>query len=233
MSKSKEKIAGIPLETFIDPVRTALRGYERESEGLLKFDEDQAAQLVPTPDKPNSARSATDFRYWGETIGKLFVIAFKPDDGSGDESGYKLDDLVIDSAYPRTTRVVPRDKTGTNSEGHLTIVRHKIEDPHADPELFAGTFDLLGLDGRTIRKIGELGQLSTVSVAGLKPLTTLTVGHRTGADGRPERFGDPHAVYSSAPDAVQVCAFMGISEEMYQKYGDILSLLHPQEPRQP
>jgi len=229
---SKEEIAGIKLKNLEDPIRRALREYEKESEGLLKFDEDEASRLDLTPNKPNSARSATDFRFRGETVGKLFVIGFKPEDGSGDESGYKLDDLVVDSVYPRTTRVVPRNKTSINSEGHLTVVRHKIEDPHADPELFGGTFDLLGLDGRTIRKIGELGQAQTVSIENLKPLTTLTVGYRTGSDGKPERFGDPHAVYSSVPDAVQVCAFLAISDEIYQKYGNILSSLHPQEPRQ-
>lgn len=227
-----QELSGIKLETLEDPIRIALREYEKISDGLLQLDENQASQLALTPDKPNSARSATDFRFQGETIGKLFVIAFKPGDGSGDESGYKLKDLTVDTPYARTTRVVPRNKTGTNSEGHLTVVRHKIEDPNADPELFAGTFDLLELDGRIIRKIGELGQAQTVSIEDLKPLTTLTVGHRTSNDGTTERFGDPHAVYSSVPDAVQVCAFLGISDEMYQKYGDILSSLHPQEPRQ-
>lgn len=224
-----KEVAGVKLEKLEEPIREALKGYEEVSEGQLQFDVYQASTLNPTPDKPNSARSATDARYRGDIIGKLYVIAFKPGDGSGDESGYKLDDLSISGPYPHTTRVMPRNKTGTHSEGHLTVVRHKIEDPNAQPELFGGTFDLLGLDGKTVKKIGELGHKATLSSEDLEPFTTLTVGY----DQSRERFGDPHAVFSSVPDAVQVCAFLAVSDEMYHKHPGILTSLSPQEPRQP
>src|SRR3989344_4550709 len=222
-----KEVAGINLETLEDPIRVALKGYESVSNGDLMFDARNAAQLTPTPDKPNSARSESAVLYKGKGIGKLYVIAFKPGDGSGDESGNKLEDLEVDPPYPRTTRVVPRNKTGVDSEGHLTILTHKIDDAHPDPELYEGRFDLLGLEGKTIKKNGELGQKSEIKLENMHPLTTLTVG--TGQNC--ERFGDPHAVYSSRPETLQVCAFLAISDEMYADYGDILASLYPKEPR--
>lgn len=223
----KKEVAGITLEQLEEPIQEALKQYEAVSEGRLAFDIEDAATLTPTPDKPNSARSATDAKFKGETVGKLFVIAFKPEDGTGDESGYKLDDLA-DESGKHTVKRVPRNKTGVHSEGHLTVLTKQLEEPNKDPELFAGTFDLLGLDGKTIRKIGELGQKTTVTTEELEPFTTLTVGYKQ--DG--ERFGDPHAVYSPLPETLQVCAFLAISDEMYESHPEILTGLNPQEPHQ-
>ncbi len=215
------------MKTLEDPIRVALQGYQEVSDNKLEFDIDEAAILGLTPTESNSARSRTATKFLGKPIGDLFVIAFKPGDGSGKETNFKLEDLVVNGDYPNVVAVTPRRKTGTHSEGHLTVVSNKLDDVHADPELYDGTFDLLGLDGKTVKKIGELGQAKTVSVDELKPFTTLTVGN----DGRGERFGDPHAVYNSRPELLQVCAFLAVTDEVYREYGDILTHLKPHEPR--
>ena len=222
-----KEVAGIKLEQLEEPIQEALKSYESVSEGTLTFDLDSASILEPTTDKPNSARSATDAKYKGETIGKLFVIAFKPEDGTGDESGYKIDNLKDENGNS-TIKRIPRNKTGVHSEGHLTVLTKQLEEPNKDPDLFAGTFDLLGLDGNIIRKIGELGQSATVTTDELQPFTTLTVGYTPSG----ERFGDPHAVYSPLPETLQVCAFLAITDEMHEAHPEILESLKPQEPRQ-
>lgn len=234
------EITGIKLKELEIPIHDALEQYQDLSQGSLTFELDDVGLLVPTPDKPNSARSQTVVRHLGEKIGDLYVIAFKPGDGTGDEKTYSLDDLVVGSGYPRATKVVPRSKEGTHSEGHLSLLSQKIDDVHADPEKFAGRYDLLGLDGKVIKKMGELGHSTTVSLADLTPITTLTVGWRDSREsidtplGRmsfQERFGDPHAVYNPN-NAVQVAGFLAISDEVYQKHPEILASLNPREPRQ-
>lgn len=223
------KIVTSQLLTSLEaPIHDVLQAYEAVSEGALSFDLERAQKLEVTSDKPNSARSATDVEYLGETAGKLFVIAFEPGDGTGDESGYNLKDLYVDVRDARNTKRVPRNKTGIHSEAHLTVVSHKIDEPNSDPVFFQGKFDLLGLDGKFIKKIGNLGQaaISTTEIAAL-PTVTYTVGYR---DGR--RFGDPHAVFSSREDAVQVAAFLALSDDFYQKHPDMLERLHPHYPDQ-
>lgn len=217
---------GIALETLEDPIRAALKTYQEISDNGLRFDRDRACRLDLTPDKPNSARSATDALFQKEPIGKLYVIAFKPGDGTGSQDYYQLNNLKVDSQYPTTALVVPRDKVGVHSEAHLTIVRYGIEDPHAEPQLYAGSFDLLGLDGNFVRKIGELGHPEKAETT--FPVATFTVGYRGS-----ERFGDPHAIYSKIPGTVQVCAFLAVTDEIHKMYPNILDGLNPQLPIKP
>jgi hypothetical protein len=220
-----ERLMSIPLTRFEEPIGQALKTYQEISDNGLVFDPKGASKLRLTPDKSNSARSVTDALFMAEKIGTLYLIAFKPGDGTGDESGYKLSDLQVDSQYSRQTLIVPRNKTGVHHEAHLAIVRHRTEDLHAEPELYAGTFDLVGLDGNNIKKIGELGH--PVNEKNTTPLATLTVGYGKGE----ERFGDPHAVFSGISNAVQVCAFLAISDDVHKKYQSILDGLNPKLPR--
>lgn len=217
------EIMGVSLKTLENPIRTSLAAYQKISNGELGFDIDSACKLTLTPDKPNSARSETDAWFRHVQIGKFYVIAFKPGDGTGSEVNYLLDDLLVDSLYPRNICVVPRNKTGVYHEGHLAIVRQKLEDVHAEPELFIGKLDLIGLDGVRVGKIGELGQ-SEGSAPAL-PLATFTVGYKDGI-----RFGDPHAVYSSDQKSLQVGAFLAISDLVHKEHPNVLSSLKPHLP---
>lgn len=222
---SKE-IMSVSLEGLEDPIRSALQTYQELSAGNLEFDTDDACRLELTPTKPNSARSETNAVFQGEQVGKLYVIAFKPGDGTGNDVDYKLEDLSVDSPYPRAELVVPRNKTGVHSEGHLTILSHQLADVHAEPQLFVGTYDLLGLVKSFVKKIGQLGHSETQKRP--EPRTTFTVGYKDS-----ERFGDPHAVYSLMPTVLQICAFLAVSDEVHQIYPDILDNLNPQMPTKP
>lgn len=220
---SKE-IRGVRLDSLRDPIHVALRTYEEISKGDLSFDKPTASNLDLTPTKPNSARSETEARFRGNLIGSLFVIAFKPGDGTGSEADRRLENLRLNPEYPRGVQVVPRNKTGVHSEGHLTVLTQTTDDANAEPELFAGSFDLLGFQGIKVAKIGELGHPKEQDV--FTPLTTLTVGYRDA-----KRFGDPHAVYSSIPASLQVCAFLALTEAVQKQYEDVLNSLSPQLPR--
>lgn len=217
------ELMGVAFERLEEPIRVALETYQEISNNSLIFNGDSACKLVLTPDKPNSARSATDVLFQKVLIGKLYVIAFKPGDGTGSQDYYKLDNLVFEPPYPRAILAIPRNKVGLHSEAHLTIASHSIEDLHAEPQLYAGTFDLLGLDGNFVRKIGELGHPEGTDIKA--PVATLTVGYRGS-----NRFGDPHAVYNKTPNTVQVCAFLAISDEVHKIYPNILVNLNPQYP---
>ena len=214
---------GVPLSRLEDPIQATLKAYQEVANNGLVFASEVACKLEPTPTKSNSARSESDARLGGDVIGKLFVIVFKPKDGSGSEVSYKLADLQVDSRYPVGTQVVPRNKTGVYSEGHLAIATHGIDDVHAEPRLYAGTFDLLGLKDTKIVKIGELGHPENQKI--MVPVTTLTVGYDNG-----KRFGDPHAVYSAIPGSLQVCAFLAISDEVQKSHPNLLNSLKPQLP---
>lgn len=214
---------GIPLERLEGPVQAALRTYQEISNNSLTFDIENASQLILTPDKPNSARSDTAAMLNGEEIGRFYVIAFKPGDGTGSEVNYKLDQVAVDTRYPRATLVIPRNKTGVHSETHLTLVTHATDDAHAEPALFAGRYDLLGLASGMVTRIGHLGHLEIPELPG--PKATYTVGYRGS-----ERFGDPHAVYSGVKNLVQVCAFLAVSDAVNQSHPNILAGLKPQFP---
>jgi hypothetical protein len=218
------EVMGVSLKRFEDPISAALKAYQEISNGALSFDINNASKLEATPALANSARSATEVLYQGVSIGKLFVIAFKPGDGTGSEVSHKLEELEVDQPYPREILVVPRSKSAAYSEGHMTVATQQIDDVHADPVNFAGTFDLLGLDGNKIVKIAELGQVENEENP--TALTTLTTGYQNN-----ERFGDPHAVYSRVLARIQVCAFLAISNEVQKEHPDILDTLNPQFPR--
>ena len=219
---SKE-VAGIPLSRLEAPIHSAISIYQRVTNNRIAFDANIACRLVPTPDKPNSARSESKVFYDGGLPGILYVIAFKPGDGTGSEATHKLEDLEIEAPYPRETKVIPRSKEGIHSEVHLTVLRHGIDDVHAYPELFQGNLDELTIDGKTIRKTYEIGQARDEDI--IISVATLTTGYYQNG----ERFGDPHAIYNSIPNYLQVCAFLAVANGIQSGY---LEKLDPQLPRE-
>lgn len=93
---------------------------------------------------------------------------------------------------------------------------------HAEPVIFGGSFDLLSFIGdKTVGKIATLGHEGE----GVVPIVTYTTGYENG-----ERFGNPHAVFSSKPGIIQICAFLAISPEVHSKYPYLWRSLNPQYP---
>ncbi len=218
------RVAGVPIRDLEMPIREALSVYQEISDGQVSFDDKRAARLGLTPEKPNSARSETDFEYRGSVVGKLFVIAFAPGDGTGDESAYGLDNLMTDG-LPQQPKIVPRSKAKVHSEGHLAIVSHETDTDRIDPLMFAGSLALLGIEEVTgdtrdeVIEIARIGQpldqfrdlawgINPSAYVGMRPTVTFTTGY----DKAGERFGDPHAVYNDT-DILQIAAFLSVREE--------------------
>jgi hypothetical protein len=222
------RLAGLPLTSFEDPIREALDLYSERTEGKVLFDSGNAARLALTPDKPNSARSATTVRHLGKTLGTLYVIAFDFEDGTGDESTYKLASQLDFGFYPSDVKVLPRSKASLHSEAHLTLASFLPKQPDADPIMFGGSLELVGFrKPRSLARLATLGQSAGEFSHAIfretqpQPTVTYTTGNHPDTG---ERFGDPHAVFNSAY-IVQVCGFVAISHEMARDHAAALPTL--------
>lgn len=241
-------VAGVKFETLEEPIRKAMMVYQEISNDRLRFAIDAAAVLKRTPDKSTWARSETPVTYGtGKervTLGPLAVIAFAPRkpgrhlDGTGNETAHKLADVKVAKGLPRSPKIVPRSKTShpdphqrLRSEGHLTLVTHKIDREDAEPEIFGGSLDLIGIENGIIKKTGVLGHANTAAGADIVPVTTLTFGYKHGKDRKLHTFGDPHAVFNSSQVTLQVCGFLAVTEAQFAAHGDILgNCLEAREP---
>lgn len=201
------KLGNVYLGDVQDQVALALEAYGEISNGALWFNVDSAVDLKLTPDKHNTARSASSARVGKQAL-TLYVIAFMPGDGTGDESALKLDQIRSFGNYPRKAGVVPRDKSTTQHEAHLTIASFRT-DGIARP--FAGCLDLVGInDQAELVRLGSLGQTPPEFEAIMQareiadPTSTFTLW-RVGEFA----FGGKHSVHN-ASDVLQVCGFIGI-----------------------
>lgn len=226
------EVCGVPLSEFSDPIRVSLAEYAEKTGGRYRFDLDGAVQLDFVPGKL-TARSQTAVMCGERKAADLFVIAFAPEDGTGDDKSYRLDQVHL-GGFPEDPRYIPRTKDGANSEAHLTIAAKEIE-TSKDPVKFAGHLRVLGLlSGNWVYEAGYVGQdLHTFASSmekgiDLCPTVTLTTGHEHGLD-TPEnpgkRFGDPHAILNRVENAVQVAGFIAITPDAAPKHLELLRLL--------
>lgn len=220
----------------------ALREYAPLLPGhVLELDQVTPFQL--TPQKPNTARTTVPVRYQGTKIADMYVILFRHQDGTGDSSTYRLDDVVIPhflSHSEKPERILPRAKTGVLAEGFFPLfsVQNGVTYP------FICSLEELTIDVPTAMALGglkpsvvqawNLGMSAahfrwhtTERDKGYKkvdPKVTFTVGNyhqvRFGdphnvcnIDGK--RFGDPHAIYAilNEPNVIQVAGFLAVTEK--------------------
>jgi hypothetical protein len=220
-----QKVAGISLEGLKDPVQEALVGYAERSNGEVAFDIDAALNIELTPEKPYSARSDSPFIHRGEQIGKISIIAFGPDDATGDGRTYALEQFKF-AKYPRAPKFLPRRRAETHSEVHMTLASQVVGED-TDPVTYAGKLDVISImGGQLIAKVGYVGQgtpgftMSMYEGMPAVPHVTLMTGYRGQMDrlkkptdktaepsDKPvklgQRFGEPHAVHN-APLVIDV-----------------------------
>lgn len=217
------------IKAAIDPICHALGEYQSISEGKVRFDISAAAHLKWTPDKPYTARSASQVKHCEEVIGKLYVILFDAYDGTGDESSFELTNAMAGGSYPLMPKVVPRKKDGIRSEAHLAIATLI---PNQAPTMFGNSLDLIGLQDGHFTQLAQLGHdggklwrtLEGRDTVG--PSVTLTTGYSPYSG---ERFGDPHSVYNKQP-FVQVAGFLAITDEISTNHSAVLGRLGAQVP---
>jgi len=202
-------------------------------------------ELKPTNDKPYTARAdipihqLTTGGSLGTRCGTLYAILFGPNDGTGNESTYKLGDV---NPVPRLRfeenpeRVIPRSKEGTLFEVFFPILSIKSEIPYSGlvslGQVEMGEDGLvhiertLGVSGNefsTRMNRSDTGVFSNTEWSGRRP--HLTTGYDLGG----RRFGDPHAVVrvDDHQDVMQVGGFLSVTEKGYL-YDALLKALDAQ-----
>ncbi|OGL34526.1 hypothetical protein A3F65_02695 [Candidatus Saccharibacteria bacterium RIFCSPHIGHO2_12_FULL_47_16b] len=219
----------IEIGDLAQPIRTALVEYFDFTGEQISFNTQRATQMEPTDGKkPYTAVSWSPITYRGRLIEdlKLALVAFQPGDGTGnEESGYTLNDIIVDPPYPKEAKIVPRKKP-YDREVHLPILSFGLDTP---PQVFAGELELLGLMDHRLTRIGMLGQ--PIADERLKPVATYTVGYRDDINTPDalERFADPHAVYNASRVLV-VAGFIAVNGKINNQYPDLLSCLNPRYP---
>lgn len=198
----------------------ALSKYENHFDGKLKFSLpgpfDRPFEL--TPDKPYSARTDVPVTFEGKDIGDMCVIAFKPEDGTGNENDYALDELAFHEKYFDSLnpgKVVPRKKDSVLYELFFPIFSISERAPYYllnsleeltfednDPTIITKAWDLGTRPGFYKRLMKYGGE-------DIKPVIQFTTGYKPNR----QRFGDPHSVFHvNLMDAVQVAGFLSIPE---------------------
>jgi len=174
-----------------------------------------------TPEKNYSAKSVVPVKYLGQNVGNMVVISFQSRDGTGDESLYKIGQLVIPERLKHANhseKVFPRTKEGIIYELFFplfSVYENKIN-------LFATSLEEITVDcvekPKAVKKAWDLGLNSIDYVKRVKyedkdiaqkciAKIYLTVGYR----GEGQRFGDPHAIYNPIPmNALQVAGFLTV-----------------------
>jgi hypothetical protein len=248
----------VSLEAFSDPIKDALSSYEffttADPSTRVEFDVDTASELAYTPDRPYTARSISQVRHLGKTIGNLTVVTFGPHDGTGNTDAFSSAYLTSNH-YVVRPGIVPRPKDAVDQEVHMTILAAREED---DINLFAGRLDVLGKNGQRIAKIASVGQTAldfrrtmnddvemytadqddgNQDVVVLDevdqdaddqafPTVTYTTGYWRGMDSLDvERQGDPHAIVNPYNDIIQVCAFLALTHDTPKQHRHVLEKL--------
>lgn len=228
------EISPAELERMPILLREALDGYESIYDGRLKFLSFPPFSL--TPQKPNTARTQIPVKYGDYDFpGGLTAVVFRPGDGTGDDSTFKLADLEIPKHLRyevNPNKILPRKKDANKilCEGFFPFFSISGSGIH----MFAASLDELvvddGLSPRNIKKGWSLGlnpeeykkALSTGSK--IAPQIQYTTGYRLNGT----RFGDPHAVHFGVDkDSIQVVGFFAISPEDNLHYLQMLQKSAP------
>jgi len=243
-----QEIAGFPLQELELPIFRSLEWFSSSSYSFrsgtqVVFDGAREAAKLELVD--NGRYSA-----WSEVpvihidgpksveVGMLQIVAFAPGDGTGSETTYSLDDIDTGN-YPRTARVVPKDKPAVGAEIHLSLVSQRVGEKYREPILLSGNLDVLGFKPdkpKRLTKILEVGDDERdfrLSYGGKFPASFVTGFYNClgtpAATG--ERFGETTAVYNPWKDRIQVAGFLALSHKMAVEHFSIFKALQVQRNR--
>ncbi len=217
-----------------------LGAFRRELERLLdvyyEFTERRIgfgdfSNFVFTPEKGYTARTIVPVIADGERISDLYVLLFKPGDGTGDESTFKLGDMntknvkKLESDDPLGKEVVPRKKYcptevffpfGSASSERMNDGVVSLEVLTLNGNNYVEKEFVLGLDCQPF--------LRSLREKPIDPYIQFTTGYRP-AD--KVRFGDPHAVYFPKViwGVVQMVGFLelDVETELYKFLRELAS----------
>jgi len=176
-----------------------------------------------TPDKPNTARTVIPVHNEEDDakVGDICAILFAPGDGTGDAKIYSFKSLEVPPEYVHQKmpeRVLPRKKicpmelfvpffsikAGRAYHGLASLEELTIDDGDF-PKKLLKLFDL-GYSVPEYRK--ELRVPPSESDHGPNSVGWLQL--TTGYTRSGRKFGDPHAIFDSVPETMQVVGFLSI-----------------------
>lgn len=212
-------VASPNLECITSKLGTVLRIYENFLGSNIRFG--SYPQLHQLPNKNYTARTIVPVQNNGMKIGDLYIILFKPGDGTGNEDYFAKEEIIIPSELAfrdKPERVFPRYKEGILVEAFFPFFSIYNNNLYFN----SVCLEELVVDDRdgvkTIAKLGNLGlnseeykkNLRNNTQSNIPLFVQMTVGYtRTG-----ERFGDPNAVYCSKDIvALQVAGFLAITDK--------------------
>ena len=205
---------------FQRPLESALKDYEELFRGEITFGDFKDFEL--TPKKPNYARTVVPVNYEGSKIGDMYVIVFRPGDGTGAVGDYGLELADTEVFSPRKKEgLIPRSKKGIICEGYFPMFSLNEDSAVA---LHAGSMQeiTVGTRSRELERAWILGQSRPLFLEALKesvklqPRVYYTVGTATDSTTHQlKRFGDPHSIYDDLfeTNATQVAGFLAITDE--------------------
>lgn len=122
LNSDKMKSQDLDLHSFREPTLKALKEYSNYHENKLTFGEFQDYRL--TPEKSSTARTLIPCFYNSTKVGEMCAIVFLHGDGTGDESTYKIDDIIIPDYLRHIENkvgIIPRSKSGIICEAAFPL----------------------------------------------------------------------------------------------------------------
>lgn len=228
----------VPQEIHVHAVKTLTEKIERASGRLGKeisvggddrSEGVQIPELSLTPEGTNFARTLVPVRVAGEHVLNAWVIAFRPGDGTGNDSGFAEGSLILPEHLSRASShgdlaLYPRPKTGITAEICVPLAN----------AAFGHFYKITKLG---ILTVSTQEEGPTVTDAGVY-LDDADSFITLGTDNFGRRVGDPHALFYPATQsldseygrtALEVVAFLpSLNGEDYEL--DLLAAFNPTNP---
>ncbi len=198
----------------------ALNRYQKIFNRSLAFLE--SSKLTHTPEKAYSAKAHVQVIPIKGSSKTMNLIAFSSGDGTGDNSLYSAQNLIVPPEYQfdeKPERVFPRSKEGIIMEAFFPLFSISDDNVYDNATCLEELTTIETEDKFKLRSLGWLGQFPKLyrailaGQASINPQIGLTKGYRRNG----ERFGDPHSIHYSKSEcnqsALQIVGFLGLTKD--------------------
>lgn len=210
-----------------------LRDYEGIFRGVVNFGDHR--RLYLTPDKPNTARTEIPvLSNAGDSLGTLYSIAFLPGDGTGNNTNYRTENVIIPDYLKfdkKSEKVIPRVKD-CRMELFFPFFSAKGK------EAYNGFVSLEEWSLKRVEDTSHLYEMIKIADLGYREDAVDSVVHSknskgeyiqltTGHTREGKRFGDPHSIIfrdreDNISDMIQVVGFWSIDKSLPPKVLEII-----------
>jgi len=204
------------LNKSLSSVKMALNKYEEITNRLLGFD--GLSFFEQYDNKGYFAKAITDVDFYDSNIGKMHIVAFKPEDGTGDESTFRVTDILTPERLDYNEnpfKIIPRSKYGVLYELFFPLL---CLDQYGEDRFAVCLEELTVIDNKIV-SLGNIGisqsEFRQAINSGLEIMPHIGM---TTASVRPYEFGDPHAIHYDPrvlnvdKEYVQIAGFLSFTE---------------------